>query len=380
MARMPSSPPRIDPEGVLASPGADSADDRDNPEKDEEPRWPLGRGRRLLIVSDTLAGGHGASVVKHAAWFRDAGWDVRVAAPAGEAHALEEPGHAPIPMPPSIRSVTGMIAATRAVRALRTTWAPDVVHAVGARSFAVSRASGRAAPYVTVHFMTTVPSDPPGFRYIRRLGLRLIPRVSAVAFSGRPDSPGRWRFVPHASDRLTELERLPFPDDGPLTVLWVGRMSEPKTPVMFVDAVALAAERCDILGVMVGDGPLLTEVRQRAAEIGAPVEVLGHVADPLDLLPAAWAAAMFSVDEALNMTVQDAMWAGRAAVCTPLAGMSWLVGDTGLFATDAHEAAEAFVALADSGEARRRGDAAATRIRARVAPDDPWPMIAAAYG
>jgi glycosyltransferase involved in cell wall biosynthesis len=273
-----------------------------------------------------------------------------------------------------------VVAAARAVRTLRSTWTPDVVHAVGARSFVVTRASGRAAPYVTVHFMTTVPSDPPGFRHVRRLGLRLIPRVSAVAFSGRPDSPGRWRFVPHASDRLTALERLPFPDDGTLTVLWVGRMSEPKTPEMFVEAVALAAQRCDIRGVMVGDGPLLSQVRRQVAESGAPVEVLGHVDDPLDLLPSAWAAAMFSVDEALNMTVQDAMWAGRAAVCTPLAGMSWLVGDTGLFASDAHEAADAFVALADNREARRRGDAAAARIRARVARDDPWPMIAEAYG
>jgi glycosyltransferase involved in cell wall biosynthesis len=377
---MPSAPSRPAALGVLALSGATSAEGGDTTEEHWAPRWPPGRGRRLLIVSDTLAGGHGASVVKQAAWFRDAGWDVRVAAPAGEAHALEEPGHAPIPMPPTVRSVTGMVAAIRTVRALRRTWAPDVVHAVGARSFAVTRASGRGAPYVTVHFMTTVPSDPPGFRHIRRLGLRLIPRLSAVAFSGRPDSPGRWQFVPHASDRLTELDRLPFPEEGPLKVLWVGRMSEPKTPGMFVDAVALAAQRCDIVGVMVGDGPLLSEVRQRVAEIGAPVEVLGHVPDPLHLLPAAWAAAMFSVDEALNMTVQDAMWAGRAAVCTPLAGMSWLVGDTGLFASDAHEAADAFVTLSDHGEAHRRGDAAATRIRHRLTPDDPWPMVADAYG
>ncbi|MEY2469758.1 MAG: hypothetical protein QOF21_2456 [Actinomycetota bacterium] len=334
----------------------------------------------MLLVSDTLIGGHGASVVNQAAWFRSAGWDVRVAAPSGEAHALDEPGHVPTPIPPSVRSIRGVRVAIKAVRQLRRSWQPDVVHACGARSFLITRLSGWARPFVTVHFVTAVPSDPPGFRYVRRLGLRVIPWSAAAAFSARPDNPGRWRFVPHASDRLRDIERTPLPASGAAVVLWAGRMSEPKTPEMFVEAMALAAARCAIRGVMVGDGPLLDRVKQRVAELGAPVDVLGHVDDPLDHLPGAWATTMFSVDEALNWAVQEAMWSGRAAVVTPLEGMSWLVGDTGFLARNAADAADAFVALADRDAAERRGAAAAERIRSLISPDDPWPAIAAAYG
>ncbi len=106
------------------------------------PRVESGRGRRLLIVSDTLVGGHGAAVLRHAEWFRGAGWIVGVAAPEGEPHALVDPGHIPVSLPGTIRSARLVVAAVRELRAVRRAWRPDVIHAQGARSFAITRAAG----------------------------------------------------------------------------------------------------------------------------------------------------------------------------------------------------------------------------------------------
>ena len=338
---------------------------------------------RLLIVSDTLCGGTGAVVVRHAEWFRGAGWDVGVAAPAGEADAEAVAGHVPVAVPGSIRQVRGAAAAARALGAACRTVRPDVVHCHGARSFLLTRLVRRRAPFVTLHSISSVSSDPPGYFLLRRPGLAAVAALAAGAFSARPDAPRGWRFAPHASSRLGSLTLLPPPMAPQPTFLWIGRLDEPKRPDLFVAAVAAVAARVPaVRGIVAGTGPLAPAVLAQAEGLGAPVQFLGHVRDLGPLLRQAWAVALFSDAEAVNFALQEGMWSGRAVVGSRVAGIEWLVGsdgECGGLAASLDEAVDVMLRLCSTVAAAEAGGRAADRVRSLLRPEDPWPIVERAY-
>jgi glycosyltransferase involved in cell wall biosynthesis len=341
------------------------------------------RAGRLLIVSDTLSGGTGGVVVRHAQWFSQRGWDVDVAAPEDEETALSVARHRPVPIPGSIRRAGDVRRAAAALRLVCQRCRPDVVHCHGARSFLITRLVRRRAPFVTLHSISAVSSDPPGYAALRRPALSALSLVAAGAFSARPDSPPGWRFLPHASDRLVHLSRLPAPAAPEPTFLWVGRLDEPKRPDLFVDAMAaLARRRPRVRGLMAGSGPLRPVVAERIARRRAPVQLLGHVSELSPLLLQAWAVVLLSEAEAVNFALQEAMWAGRAVVGSPLAGIRWLLGppgEGGTVVATMDDTVAALEALCDIDVARRAGALAADRIRSMLTPDDPWPTVERAY-
>jgi glycosyltransferase involved in cell wall biosynthesis len=335
---------------------------------------------RLLVVSDTLVGGQGGAAARHADWFARRGWDVAVAAPEGEPNGRRVAVHFPVAIPKSVREVGAMRAAARRLAAIRSEYRAGVVHCHGARSFAAVRAAGGRPPFVTLHLIAAVTSDPRGYSAVRRLGLAAIPPIAAGAFSAVPDPPRGWVFTPHASDRLARQPPSGSPGSPTPLFLWVGRLDEPKRPDVFVDALArLASSRPDARGVMVGDGPLAAETRERVRRSGAPVEMIGFTADTAGLMEEAWAVVLFSAAEALTFVVQEAMWSGRAVVASPLAGIRYLLGPGGRVASDAEHAAKELACLCDRHLAIEEGAAAAVRIRGLLDPDDPWPAIEKRY-
>lgn len=337
----------------------------------------------MLVVSDTLSGGTGATAARHAQWFSHKGWDVEVAAPEDEEAALSLPCHRPIPMPGSIRQAGDVLRAASAIRAVCRRMRPDVVHCHGARSFLITRLVCRRAPFVTLHSISAVSSDPHGYAAARMLGLTVLPPVAATAFSARPDCPPGWRFLPHASDRLLRLDRLPPPTAPSPTFLWVGRLDEPKRPDLFVSALAaLARRRPAARGLMAGTGPLHDAVGEQIRRSDAPIDLLGHVSDISPLLLRAWAVVLLSDAEAVNFALQEGMWTGRAVVGSPLAGIRWLVGSPaggGALVGDPDDTVKALDDLCDIEFAKRTGAAAADRIRSILGPDDPWPAVERAY-
>ena len=147
---------------------------------------------------------------------------------------------------------------------------------------------------------------------------------------------------------------------------------------MFVRAVAeLAAER-PVRGVVAGDGPLVDALAALVAELDAPVELVGF-RPPAPLLAEAWALALFSSQEAVTFAVQEAMWAGRAAVCSPLPGLRWLAGETAVYADDVAGATAALRRLCDHDAAAMLGARAATRAREVIEPGSTWPVTEQAY-
>jgi glycosyltransferase involved in cell wall biosynthesis len=245
------------------------------------------------------------------------------------------------------------------------------------RAFTATLATARR-PFVTLHGAGIVPSDPRGYRHLRQAVRIVIPRVARVAISAAPDVPG-WRFLPHASPRLASLGRLPFPPAGQTpTFAWVGRVDEGKPGDEFVEALAALGRRRAVEGVVVGSGNGLARMEALAQRAGVPMQFVGEQ-DPEPFLARAWALVLFSRHEAVSFVAQEAMWAGRAVVASPLPGLRWLIGTTEPLVHDTTQAAAVLEDLCDPIRARARGDAAAERIRGLLKPDDPWPAVAAMY-
>lgn len=337
-------------------------------------------GQRLFVIGDSLAGGLGRAVARQAAWFSERGWDVTVAAPADEPDAVEVPRHMPLSMPRTVRSVGEVVRASEQVRRIRKTVRPDIVQCHGARSFAITRMSGGPAPFVTLHGLLETSDDPVGYARLRRIGLGLIPLVARAAFDAEPDGPRGWTFTPHASDRLSTMDRLGPPTSTAPTFLWLGRLDEPKQPQLFVRAIAkLSRSAPGATGIMAGNGALDGEVAELIRDTKAPVELVGHHEAIEPLLGAAWAVSLLSRFEAVPFVLQEAMWAGRAVVASDLPGIRWLFGNAGSLVEDEDEAVSAFLELCDRQVAEKRGADAAQRVRRMVHPDDPWPAYAEAY-
>jgi glycosyltransferase involved in cell wall biosynthesis len=110
----------------------------------------------------------------------------------------------------------------------------------------------------------------------------------------------------------------------------VTRLSPQKAPLDFVKAVARVAEqRPDVHFVVVGDGPLRTEVEARivAAGLADRIHLTGLRRDVPDLLHSFDVFALTSLWEGLPRVLPQAMAAGLAVVATAVDGNAEAVED-----------------------------------------------------
>ncbi|HUR76475.1 MAG TPA: glycosyltransferase family 4 protein [Acidimicrobiales bacterium] len=333
-----------------------------------------GAPARLLILSDTLAGGLGAAVRLQAEWFCCRHWTVTVAAPADGPRPTALATFVELSGVSSARQIKEMTRGQRAVRGLRQFVVPGtVVHVHGLRSLLLARLGGLPTPFVTIHGAHPDVTDPPGYAALRRGWLRNVPRMCARAVTVEPGYPPPWHYEPHASPNLRSLDVLPMPSGGVPTIGWIGGLDSRKQPELFVRAIAAVADRGhSIRGLLAGAGPRGEEIAALVRDTSAPVEMIGH-ADPVAVLRRSWALGLFARSEGTPLAVMEAMWAGRTVVGSPVAGIELLVGDTGTFAATVDAAADAFVRIAqDLDGTTTRGLAAAQRVRGLVGPWTPW--------
>ncbi|GAA0525024.1 Glycosyltransferase involved in cell wall bisynthesis [Halorubrum aquaticum] len=120
-------------------------------------------------------------------------------------------------------------------------------------------------------------------------------------------------------DRFTDVK----PNrDRRYDLLWVGRMTAEKRPLLFVDVVAAVAEEVPSLrAVMLGDGALSPAVQERIAEHGleGTLETPGWTEDPIPWYADASVFVLTSERDALPLTLIEAMASGTVPV-TPAVG------------------------------------------------------------
>lgn len=178
-------------------------------------------------------------------------------------------------------------------------------------------------------------------------------------YEARGVGRGRWRVVYNGVDTSGGLRRTRSPafrelglsPDGPVVGL-VGRLVPAKAPEVFLRALSLAAPRVPGLrGLVVGDGPLRSELEAVARRLGLGdlVVFAGVRQDVADLLPGLDALLFSSLREGLSMAMLEAMAAGVPVVATEVGGTPELIthGESGLLVPPGHpeRLADALVGL-----------------------------------
>lgn len=293
--------------------------------------------RLMLAISEMGVGGAERVVVELARFARERGHDVAV---LGDPGALDRDLKAlDVTRAPLARARTpaalarATISGTRLVRSFR----PDIVHSHNVRATALARAAaqfgrprGRPAVLATYH---GVPATE-----VRgaALALRAADSVVCVSSGLRDELVGNG--LP--SSRVTVVENgvppaVPLDErtrariDGELelgpgpVIAIVGRLAPQKAHDRFLDAAVLVREeRPDAQFLIVGDGPLRTELEQQASRLGLQEAVrFTGVRDDAPLLIARSDMLAFSSHwEGLSIAALEALAAGVPIVTTEVAG------------------------------------------------------------
>jgi glycosyltransferase involved in cell wall biosynthesis len=185
-------------------------------------------------------------------------------------------------------------------------------------------------------------------------------------YEARGVGRGRWQVVYNGVDTSAAPRRergaafleLGLGKDDPVVGL-VGRLVPAKAPEVFVRALALAVARVPGLrGLVVGDGPLRSELEAEARRLGlgASVVFAGVRHDVPELLPGLDALAFSSLREGLSMAMLEAMAAGVPVVATDVGGTPELIvhGVTGLLVPPGRpeSLADALVGLLEDEDGR----------------------------
>lgn len=127
--------------------------------------------------------------------------------------------------------------------------------------------------------------------------------------------------------KVEVIHRLQKPTDRKL-VLYCGRLSAEKDPLLFVRTVArIHAVKPNIIGIIAGDGPLSTQVKLEIQRLHLQKHIicLGYVVDTHELMHLADLVVLTSQTEGLPMTLLEAMSVGTPVVAAKVGGVEELI-------------------------------------------------------
>ncbi len=169
-------------------------------------------------------------------------------------------------------------------------------------------------------------------------------------------------------------------EDGPVSVITVGRLSAEKNQALLLRAFAQAAQTVPAALTLVGDGPEAPALRALAAELGLTdrVRFAGQRRDVAALLSEADLFVLSSDYEGLPLALLEAMGAGLPILSTAVGGIPDVVTDNGLLTPpgDRDALANAMARLLEDPALRQRMGRRSLDRAAAFAPGS----IAAQYG
>jgi glycosyltransferase involved in cell wall biosynthesis len=255
---------------------------------------------------------------------------------------------------------------------------PVVLHTFHGFSFHDFMGAPRRRAYLALERMVA----PMAHRFIA-----VAPQVAREAVMMKLARPGMVSVVPSAVElesiptrqSLSVRQELAVPKDATI-VGTVGRIDLQKAPLDFVRMAAIVARvRPDIRFVMVGDGPLLEDVKDEARRLGVEILLTGFRPDAPAVAATFDVYVNSSLYEGLGRGLTEALASARPVVATAVNGVPDLVepGSTGLLASPADPealAAGVLWLLDHPDEARRMGEQGSARVRSLF---DPASMCAA---
>jgi len=127
--------------------------------------------------------------------------------------------------------------------------------------------------------------------------------------------------------RQTLLRQLGLKQDKHL-VLFVGRLSAEKDPLLFVASLAALHQRHpEVYGVIAGDGPQMTQIKEAITShnLDEQITCLGFVSDIATLMQAADVIMLTSQTEGTPMTILEAMANSTPVVAAKVGGLPTLI-------------------------------------------------------
>jgi glycosyltransferase involved in cell wall biosynthesis len=223
-------------------------------------------------------------------------------------------------------------------------WKPDVIHAhfavpTGAVAWVASNLTG--IPYILTAHLGDVPGGVPEqtgdlFRWIQPLTVPI--------WKGAAGTTAVSSFVAGLAEKAYGISpkiilngmELPVPsalkNHEPTRLLMVGRMSVQKNPLLTIQALGLLKDLCWHY-TMIGDGPLLAEVKSEAVRLGileridfkgwASAEEVSEAMGKSDVL------LIPSLSEGLPMVAVEALSHGLAIVGSRIGGLADVACDGG---------------------------------------------------
>jgi glycosyltransferase involved in cell wall biosynthesis len=209
------------------------------------------------------------------------------------------------------------------------------------------------------------------FRQAKRI-IATTPRIKDKIANDYAIEPNRITVIPNYVDQSLFKPRPPQnvsqdEPDRPLTIVTTSRLSPEKN----IDILIQAAAECGNVGlIVIGDGPMATDLRDRADRLGVTVSFPGIVANETlpDIYAEADAFALISQYEGHPKSLIEAMSCGLPVIGSRVRGIADLIedGTNGLLAEpDAKSVAAAIEKLRNGSLRRKLGAAAHEFARAR---------------
>ena len=145
----------------------------------------------------------------------------------------------------------------------------------------------------------------------------------------------RLSVVGNGVDHRRFYPAVTLPREGPLRIVFIGRLIPNKGPLVLIRALAkLARAGVAFEAALLGDGPLRHQIERLLvrSSLTAQVRLLGHVTDVAEHLRDADVCIRPSFTEGMPLAVLEAMACGVCVVASDVEGNAELIshGDTGL--------------------------------------------------
>jgi len=175
-------------------------------------------------------------------------------------------------------------------------------------------------------------------RFVECLAVALIRQFDLVVVRGSKAQAflahhGLHKSVAVITGSIAQPHR-PRHGDREYDLVFVGRLTEVKRPIMFVKIAARVKRQFPSLrAAVVGAGPLLSHMRERSQELDilGSIEFCGQKSDVSDILTRSKVFVLTSSSEGLSIAMAEAMGAGVVPVVADVGELSDLVvnGESG---------------------------------------------------